>query len=86
MSNIVYRTLILTLYLSLIQINHLAQTGEGMDSTIKKTVKSDEEWKCDLTKEEFYILREKGTERAFAGRYNKNKESGNYICAGCSSL
>jgi len=86
MSNIFYRTLILTLYLSLIQINHLAQTGEAMDSTIKKTVKSDEEWKCDLTKEEFYILREKGTERAFAGRYNKNKESGNYVCAGCSSL
>ena len=57
-----------------------------MDSTIKKTVKSDEEWKCDLTKEEFYILREKGTERAFAGKYNENKEPGNYVCAGCSSL
>ena len=49
-------------------------------------MKSDEEWKCDLTKEEFYILREKGTERAFAGKYNENKEPGNYVCAGCSSL
>jgi peptide-methionine (R)-S-oxide reductase len=80
------RTLVLTLYLSLIQINLLAQTGEEMDSTIKKIVKSDGEWKCDLTKEEFHILREKGTERAFAGKYNKNKEPGNYACAGCSSL
>jgi len=86
MSNIFYRTLILPLYLSFIQINLLAQTGEAMNSAIKKIVKSDEEWKCDLTKEEFYILREKGTERAFAGEYNKNKEPGNYVCAGCSSL
>ena len=80
------RTLVLTLYLSLIQINLLAQIGEAMDSTIKKTVKSEEEWKRVLSEEEFYLLREKGTERAFTGTYNKYKETGNYVCAGCSSL
>ena len=80
------RTLVLTLYLSLIKINLLAQTGEAMDSSIKKTVKSEEEWKRVLSEEEFYLLREKGTERAFTGTYNKYKEVGNYVCAGCSSL
>ena len=67
------RTLVLTLYLSLIKINLLAQTGEAMDSSIKKTVKSEEEWKRVLSEEEFYLLREKGTERAFTGTYNKYK-------------
>ena len=48
-----------------------------------KVVKSEEEWKSQLTPEQFYILREEGTERAFSGEYDKNKEPGDYHCAAC---
>jgi len=46
-------------------------------------VKTNEEWKKILTPEQYYILREKGTERAFTGKYDKNHEHGIYRCAGC---
>jgi peptide-methionine (R)-S-oxide reductase len=48
-----------------------------------KVEKSKEEWKRALTPEEFHILREKGTERAFTGKYFDLKEKGTYLCAGC---
>ena len=73
-------------YVCFIQFNLLSQEGATMDRTSKKIGKSEEEWKRDLSEEEFYILREKGTERAFTGTYNKHTESGNYACAGCRSL
>ena len=43
----------------------------------------DEYWLKKLTKEQYYVLREKGTERAFTGKYWNNKEKGEYKCAGC---
>lgn len=51
--------------------------------TIKKINKSDAEWKSELTAEEYHILREKGTERAFTGDLLDNKEPGFYTCAAC---
>lgn len=45
--------------------------------------KTDQEWKSELTSEEYYILREKGTERAFTGKYWDNHEKGKYYCAAC---
>ena len=39
--------------------------------------------KKKLTKEQYHILREKGTERAFTGKYWNNKKEGEYKCAGC---
>jgi len=53
------------------------------DSKIEKIVKSDKEWKAQLTKEEFFILRKKGTERSFSGDLWDHKEKGVYTCAGC---
>ena len=44
---------------------------------------SDEEWKKKLSPEEFYILRKKGTERAFTGKYDKFYKPGKYLCAAC---
>ena len=52
----------------------------------EKIPKSEDEWKKILTKEEFNILREKGTEHAFTGKYANNKKHGIYMCAGCHSL
>ena len=42
-------------------------------------------WKNKLTPEQYYILREKGTERPFTGKYNDFFEEGIYICAGCNN-
>ena len=50
-----------------------------------KVQKSDQEWRKNLTKEQYNILREKGTERAFTGRLLNNHETGMYICAGCGA-
>lgn len=44
---------------------------------------SAQEWKTRLTDMEYYVLREKGTERAFTGKYWDNKKAGIYLCAGC---
>ncbi len=46
--------------------------------------KTEEEWRAILTPEQYHILREDGTERAFSGEYDGNKEVGNYHCAACN--
>lgn len=50
-----------------------------------KIVKSEAEWKRELTPEQYYILREKGTERPFTGAYNDHFEKGMYVCAACGN-
>lgn len=46
---------------------------------------SQEEWKSQLTREEYHILREKGTEMPHTGKYNLHFEKGTYMCKGCGS-
>jgi peptide-methionine (R)-S-oxide reductase len=50
-----------------------------------KLTKSDEEWRQQLTPEQFHITREQGTERAFTGPHLKEKRSGTYACACCDA-
>ncbi len=47
--------------------------------------KSEEEWKKILTPEQYRVLREKGTERPFTGKFYKNEETGIYVCAACGN-
>ena len=49
----------------------------------KQVDKSDEEWRQELTPEQFQVCRRKGTERAFTGKYYDCKEAGTYHCACC---
>lgn len=50
-----------------------------------KILKTDEEWRRDLTPEQYDVLRQKGTERPFTGQYCRNKDRGVYRCAACGS-
>ncbi len=50
-----------------------------------QVIKTNEEWRKILTSEQYYVLREKGTERSFAGEYWDNHRSGVYNCAACST-
>lgn len=48
-----------------------------------KITKSNDQWKQELTPEQYHILREKGTEAPSSGQYYKNTASGEYLCAAC---
>lgn len=50
-----------------------------------KVTKTEGEWKSILSEKEYYVLREKGTERAFTGKYHDNKEKGYYLCNACKN-
>ena len=47
--------------------------------------KTDEEWRRELTPEQYHVLREKGTERPWSGEYNDVKEEGVFRCAACGA-
>lgn len=55
---------------------------DDMSDRVKKT---DEEWRAILTPEQYYVLRQKGTERAFTGEYYHHHEDGTYLCAACGN-
>jgi len=50
-----------------------------------KIRKSDAEWQKELTPEQYAVMRKKGTERAFTGKYVDNHEAGMYRCASCGN-
>lgn len=55
------------------------------DTKVEKIQKTDAEWKAELTPEQYYITRQKGTEPAFSGALYRNHEDGVYRCVACNA-
>ncbi|MGI9036243.1 MAG: peptide-methionine (R)-S-oxide reductase MsrB [Pyrinomonadaceae bacterium] len=62
--------------------NDTARTSDDVYNGVQ-IVKTEAEWRKELTPEQFYVLRERGTERAFTGKLTDNHEDGDYYCAAC---
>jgi peptide-methionine (R)-S-oxide reductase len=60
-----------------------SQSEKADNAAGAEVVKTDEEWKAQLGPDRYTIMRQKGTEQAFTGKYWDNKESGTYRCAAC---
>lgn len=54
-----------------------------MSDEAKRVVKTEEEWRAELTPEQYKVVRKKGTERAFSGKYHDCKTEGVYACVAC---
>lgn len=84
-------TLLLLITSLLINTVLQAQENTPKDQTIKsepmkdKVVKTESEWKECLSPEQYQVLREKGTEYAFTGKYYHFDKDGTYICAACGN-
>ena len=56
---------------------------EGSDSSAEPVAKTDEEWRSELSPEQYVVLRQAGTEPPFSGKYVHVKDDGTYRCAAC---
>jgi len=64
-------------------LRHLASASDSAAGGIEPLEKSDEEWRRLLTPEQYSVLRQEGTERAFTSPLNDEKRTGTFLCAGC---
>lgn len=59
------------------------QNSKNKGTKMEKVNKTEDEWKKELTPEQYYVLRQKGTERPYTGEYDQHFEKGIYSCAAC---
>ncbi len=69
----------------LMSCSGVAQKTEKKDKKVYAVVKTEAEWKKELTKMQYYVLREAGTERPFTSPLNKKYSAGTYVCAACKT-
>lgn len=60
-------------------------TNSNPADQVGKVVKSEDEWRKQLSRQEYHVLREAGTERAFTGEYTDTKTEGVYSCRACGA-
>lgn len=65
--------------------NSSAQKKETKEKNTFEITKTDAEWKAQLTEEQYFVMRQEGTERPFSSPLNNNKEKGIYHCAACDT-
>jgi len=84
------RAFLVLFFISSLWITVYAQNNQEVHSMEKsdsmKVKKSDEDWKRLLTPMQYHVLREKGTEYAFTGKYDHFFERGHYVCAACGNV
>jgi len=68
------------------QQNNTLNTNKPKAMDTEKVVKTEEQWKKELTPEQYHVLREKGTEAPYKGEYTDNFKKGKYACAGCDAV
>lgn len=68
-----------------VTVNDVVTTAPTPETAYKgeKIEKTEAEWRKQLTPEQYYVLREEGTERAYTGEFTDNPEHGDYYCAAC---
>jgi len=57
----------------------------GSASNVARIIKSNKEWRQILTDEQYYVLRDEGTERPFSSPFNEEKRDGTFVCAACEN-
>lgn len=77
--------IILTLLIISFSCNSNAQKKKQEEIKKYSVTKTDDEWKKQLTAEQYYVLRQQGTENRFSSPLNKNHEKGTYVCAACNT-
>ena len=63
----------------------MCTAGATLSNMENEVTKTEEQWRAELTPEQYEVLRRKGTERAFTGEYHATKDAGTYRCAGCGA-
>lgn len=79
------KIIILTITVALFNCNGNAQKNNPQETKTFKVSKTDAEWKKQLTPEQYYVLRQNGTESKFSSLLNKNYDKGVYVCAACKT-
>jgi len=78
------KKLLITLFLISIANTQVFSQVKKNKTMIKKVIKTEQEWKQTLTEQEYYVLRQKGTDRPSQGGLTSHFEKGTYHCAACN--